>query len=148
LSASSTIAVVSSAVGVCLLLIGMAFFMRGRWARNLIPQDKAEKVFKVIQKHTPGYIDEIQLSLGDVVIVKEQFDDGWGFGLNITTESQGSFPLICLSVLNENLDIETEGIKPSRDSSLASGSARSPLSTSPITHSILMCDSQKDLPRT
>jgi hypothetical protein len=116
-------AIVSSVVVVCLLLLAMAILMRGRWKRNSTSKDTAQKVFTVFRKHTPEYIDEIELNLGDAVIIKESFDDGWAFGLNITTNNQGSFPLICLSVLSANENVPSD-TKPYRHSSLLHHNAR------------------------
>jgi hypothetical protein len=112
-SALSTVdkaATICSGIAVCLLLIGIVMFMRGRWKRNSTSEDTskdtAPKVFTVFRKHTPDYIDGVELNLGDFVIIQEKFDDGWAFGLNITTNNQGSFPLICLSVLSANENVE------------------------------------------
>jgi hypothetical protein len=35
--------------------------------------------------------------VGDPVIVKMKFDDGWGYGFNMTTKMEGSFPLACVA---------------------------------------------------
>jgi hypothetical protein len=128
-------ATLSSVVGVCLLLIGMAIFMRGRLKRNLILQDKVDTVYQVIKKHVPSYMDEIQLNLGDAVTVKEKFDDGWAFGFNITTESHGSFPLRCLSDLNthETFEIDKGSIISSRNSSLRDSSLLLNTALSPVS---------------
>ena len=127
--------IASSVVGIFLLVIAIVIFIRGRSKRNSSSEDTTDTVFEVIRRHIPDYIDEIQLNLGDVVTVQEQFDDGWAFGSNITTGGQGSFPLRCLSgfYAPENISIETGDMKPSRHSSLNYGSSKSPLSTSPIT---------------
>lgn len=50
----------------------------------------------VEQPHTPANDDELELKIGEIVKVLEQFEDGWAFGLNITTDETGVFPLVCL----------------------------------------------------
>ncbi|KAI9359279.1 hypothetical protein DFJ73DRAFT_957535 [Zopfochytrium polystomum] len=42
------------------------------------------------------HIDEIGLSVGDVVQVMTEYDDGWATGRNVTTGKVGTFPMICL----------------------------------------------------
>lgn len=40
--------------------------------------------------------DEIDLRVGDVVVVSAKYDDGWSKGLNESTGKRGSFPYVCL----------------------------------------------------
>ncbi|KAJ1565708.1 hypothetical protein HK096_011478 [Nowakowskiella sp. JEL0078] len=47
-------------------------------------------------KHTQG--DEIDLEIGDVVELSMKFSDGWCKGKNISTGSEGLFPLGCVGV--------------------------------------------------
>jgi hypothetical protein len=114
--------------GSLLLLIAMVFFfrryIRQQRQRETSSEDGKSTTFKVIQTYSPQLIDEIQLNIGDVVIVKETFDDGWGSGLNITTESEGSFPLNCLGNLKsvDSNKLEMETMRSTRDSSLSKNS--------------------------
>jgi hypothetical protein len=39
----------------------------------------------------------IVIDVGDPVIVKMKFDDGWGYGYNMTTKLEGTFPLACVA---------------------------------------------------
>jgi hypothetical protein len=81
---------------------------------------RLQTTYKVVQKHIPNLVDEIALNIGDIVIVKERFDDGWGAGLNITTEKEGSFPLNCISDLKtiDSHTLENGTRRSVRDSSL------------------------------
>lgn len=119
-----------SVVGGILLLLLLAFVI---WKyvfnnRSYSPKTSREgqTTFKAVQTYKPKLIDEIQLNMGDIVIVKANFDDGWAFGLNITTESEGSFPLNCLSDLNVSDDgkLEEGRIVSIRNSSLTKKSQK------------------------
>lgn len=55
-----------------------------------------KKSYKVQQPHTPANDDELELAAGQTVKVLEQFEDGWAFGLNVTSDETGVFPLVCL----------------------------------------------------
>ncbi|ORX46940.1 hypothetical protein BCR36DRAFT_405540 [Piromyces finnis] len=50
---------------------------------NFVPDDK--------------YDDEIQLNIGDLVIIKDVYLDSWANGINIMTNSSGVFPLCYLN---------------------------------------------------
>ncbi|KAJ3286570.1 hypothetical protein HDU76_007958, partial [Blyttiomyces sp. JEL0837] len=52
---------------------------------------------EVVYNYIPQLSDELALYVGDMVIVKHQFDDGWGFGFSMTSKTEGSFPLACLA---------------------------------------------------
>ena len=94
-------------VGSLVVLVGMAFVTWRYLPKNTFPNHEVQMV--VIQKHFPKLVDEIDLNLGDIVIVEEKFNDGWAFGKNITTDCNGSFPLKCLShkKISENEIIES-----------------------------------------
>ena len=38
--------------------------------------------------------------MGDKVLVKCKFDDGWAYGMNLTSKKEGSFPLACVEPMN------------------------------------------------
>ncbi|KAJ3279172.1 hypothetical protein HDU76_009598, partial [Blyttiomyces sp. JEL0837] len=57
--------------------------------------------------------------VGDPVIVKCKFDDGWGYGFNMTTKMEGSFPLACVSPYLNNND---NGQAPQRGDEWQDGS--------------------------
>ncbi|KAJ3023851.1 hypothetical protein HKX48_000539 [Thoreauomyces humboldtii] len=58
------------------------------------------ETMEVLYNYVPNLVDEIYLYVGDPVIVKCKFDDGWGFGFNMTTKQEGSFPLACVAPYN------------------------------------------------
>ncbi|KAJ3204307.1 Sorbin and SH3 domain-containing protein 2 [Entophlyctis luteolus] len=64
---------------------------------------------KVVYDFAPERSDEIELRVGQDVIVTKKFDDGWGYGRNITTGSKGNFPLDCLASYNDS-NPSTSGI--------------------------------------
>ncbi|KAJ1547792.1 hypothetical protein HK405_004912, partial [Cladochytrium tenue] len=55
------------------------------------------ETYEVVYNYVPQLSDEVYLYVGDPVVLQCQFDDGWGFGLNLTTREEGSFPLACLA---------------------------------------------------
>ncbi|ORX50036.1 hypothetical protein BCR36DRAFT_583638 [Piromyces finnis] len=55
-----------------------------------------KKVFEVVVEHTPQLPDEVKLNLGDLVEVKQVFEDGWAYGINTATKVDGTFPVNCL----------------------------------------------------
>jgi hypothetical protein len=55
-----------------------------------------KKVFEVVVEHTPQLPDEVKLNIGDLVEVKQVFEDGWAYGINTATKVDGTFPVICL----------------------------------------------------
>jgi hypothetical protein len=68
----------------------------------LMPDDdhQEQETMQVLYNYVPNLQDEIYLYVGDSVIVKAKFDDGWALGLNITTKQEGSFPLACVGPFN------------------------------------------------
>ncbi|KAH9276362.1 hypothetical protein BASA83_001053 [Batrachochytrium salamandrivorans] len=55
------------------------------------------KTMEVIYEYFPNLHDEIELHVGDRVIIKTVFDDGWALGFNMVTKQEGSFPMECLA---------------------------------------------------
>lgn len=101
---------------VLLVLFTVILSARRRYLnQNTSSTDK--EYWKVIQKHNVSYVDEIDLNIGDIVIIQAKFDDGWAFGTNITTECNGSFPLNCLTEL-EDPDISESKNGKARASSI------------------------------
>ncbi|KAJ3222151.1 hypothetical protein HK099_002617 [Clydaea vesicula] len=49
----------------------------------------------VIDTYNAALDDELQLTIDDIVIAEETFDDGWALGKNLTTNRIGAFPLAC-----------------------------------------------------
>ncbi|KAJ3092961.1 hypothetical protein HDU96_002566 [Phlyctochytrium bullatum] len=65
---------------------------------NPLPgQDPNGETMEAVINYVPNLSDEIYLYVGDPVLVKCQFNDGWGYGLNLTTQQEGAFPLACVA---------------------------------------------------
>ncbi|KAI8377759.1 uncharacterized protein BYT42DRAFT_356624 [Radiomyces spectabilis] len=62
-----------------------------------------EELFEVVHPYPPQMGDELGLHVGDIVCLAMQFDDGWALGFNVTTGSQGVFPLVCVVPASEEL---------------------------------------------
>ncbi|KAJ3210345.1 hypothetical protein HDU67_005378 [Dinochytrium kinnereticum] len=60
------------------------------------PSGSSESVMRIIHPYNPTLADELQLAVGQDIIVLRSFDDGWGLGMNPTTGAQGAFPLVCV----------------------------------------------------
>jgi len=59
----------------------------------------------VIATYTPTYVDELNIQLGDKVIILAEYDDGWIRGINETRGgAEGVFPKNCVD-MNSNLNI-------------------------------------------
>ncbi|KAI8840676.1 hypothetical protein BJ741DRAFT_595971 [Chytriomyces cf. hyalinus JEL632] len=43
--------------------------------------------------YRPNLSDEMNAMKGDKIVVKNEFDDGWAYGLNLSTKQEGYFPL-------------------------------------------------------
>ncbi|KAI8813199.1 hypothetical protein BJ742DRAFT_704841 [Cladochytrium replicatum] len=69
-------------------------------ATPTFPRMAISETMEVIYNYVPNLNDEIYLYVGDPVIVKCKFDDGWAFGFNMTTKMEGCFPLACLAAYN------------------------------------------------
>ncbi|KAJ3396300.1 hypothetical protein HDV05_003197, partial [Chytridiales sp. JEL 0842] len=83
---------------------GVAGAMAGAAMMSGAPSDAAPsdpmqiaETMEVVFNYVPNLSDEIYLYVGDPVIVKLKFDDGWAFGFNMTTKTEGSFPLACVA---------------------------------------------------
>lgn len=60
------------------------------------PVSLEQEVQTVFIPYNPELDDELQLSVGDKVIIQERFQDNWAIGSNLNTGSSGCFPLLCL----------------------------------------------------
>ncbi|KAJ3206451.1 hypothetical protein HDU67_008164 [Dinochytrium kinnereticum] len=52
---------------------------------------------KVVQEYLPTLEDEMVLNMNDQIVLNHSYEDGWGRGTNLTTGTQGVFPVMCLS---------------------------------------------------
>ncbi|KAJ1550721.1 hypothetical protein HK096_005385, partial [Nowakowskiella sp. JEL0078] len=60
------------------------------------------KMIVTIPYLTPQRIDELSLKVGEVITIKQEFDDGWGLGVSEATSKLGYFPLRNCLPMNEN----------------------------------------------
>ncbi|TPX57599.1 hypothetical protein PhCBS80983_g03744 [Powellomyces hirtus] len=56
----------------------------------------AGKQYRSEHDFFPSEPDEVQLAVGDIVVIWQSFDDGWATGQNLRTSAQGFFPLNAL----------------------------------------------------
>ncbi|KAJ3115699.1 hypothetical protein HDU96_000178 [Phlyctochytrium bullatum] len=76
------------------------------------PQDGGAQIAETMEaifNYVPNLSDEIYLYVGDPVVVKCQFDDGWGYGFNMTTKQEGAFPLACVAAYGSGAGEQYEG---------------------------------------
>ncbi|KAJ3129413.1 hypothetical protein HK098_001514 [Nowakowskiella sp. JEL0407] len=52
--------------------------------------------FKALYPHVPAADDELALEVGDIVYISKIYEDGWGRGVNVRTNSVGAFPLFAV----------------------------------------------------
>lgn len=62
--------------------------------------------YKATLPWTPKHIDEVELSMGDLVCIKKCYSDGYSYGRNVTSRVDGVFPTCCLSTMDESIDQE------------------------------------------
>ncbi|KAI9256551.1 hypothetical protein BDA99DRAFT_141402 [Phascolomyces articulosus] len=67
------------------------------------PVEMAELFCEVVHSYPPQVADELDIREGDVVYLIFQLDDGWGYGLNLSTSQTGVFPLVCVTRASEEL---------------------------------------------
>ncbi|KAJ3264187.1 Sorbin and SH3 domain-containing protein 2 [Chytriomyces hyalinus] len=79
---------------------------------------------KVIFSFNPVNADEVALKSGDKVVVQQEYDDGWAYGVNLTTKAEGSFPLDCLE--NYQQDVARDAPKPEQRRSSLYGGGNTP----------------------
>ncbi|KAJ3233417.1 hypothetical protein HDU81_002276 [Chytriomyces hyalinus] len=56
--------------------------------------------YNVLYAFEPAQSDELKLQVGEKVELKQEYDDGWGYGLNLNSFKEGVFPLDCLDALS------------------------------------------------
>ncbi|KAI9332862.1 hypothetical protein BDR26DRAFT_625747 [Obelidium mucronatum] len=61
------------------------------------PVSSGKDVHAVVFSYVPDLGDELGATVGDMIIVKERYEDGWAYGLNTKTMAEGFFPLGILS---------------------------------------------------
>jgi len=55
-------------------------------------KEEEEKLFEVVYNYEPELPDELKLTVGDKIKIKEIYEDGWAYGYNKTTQLFGTFP--------------------------------------------------------
>jgi len=62
------------------------------------------RAYKVILPWNARCIDEIELNCGDLVCIKECYQDGYSLGRNLTTRFDGIFPTYCLGNIGTSIN--------------------------------------------
>ncbi|ORX45146.1 hypothetical protein BCR36DRAFT_414610 [Piromyces finnis] len=57
---------------------------------------KPHQVYRVLYDFEPSLADEMAIQAGDIVRTEETFEDGWAYGINMSTGKKGTFPMNCL----------------------------------------------------
>ncbi|KAI9094985.1 hypothetical protein DFS34DRAFT_582584, partial [Phlyctochytrium arcticum] len=110
LSTPIIIAIVVGGIIFIALIVGIWIWLGRRRAPSQSRDDDEPmpiaETMEVVYNYVPNLSDEIYLYIGDPVIVKCKFDDGWGYGFNMTTKQEGSFPLACVAPYNSRQNAE------------------------------------------
>ncbi|GES72544.1 SH3 domain containing protein [Rhizophagus clarus] len=59
-----------------------------------------KSIVVVVFPYSAQLPDELELSLNDIIEVKQKFDDGWAVGINRNTGREGAFPNVCVVELD------------------------------------------------
>jgi hypothetical protein len=57
---------------------------------------KPQQVYRVLYDFEPSLQDEMEIQAGDIIRTEETFEDGWAYGINMSTGKKGTFPMNCL----------------------------------------------------
>ncbi|KAI9360352.1 hypothetical protein DFJ73DRAFT_621454, partial [Zopfochytrium polystomum] len=112
-SAMSPVMMIGIGVGAILIIVvATVLVVRSRRQKgkkvaaggyNMSRQGAADgETYEVVYNYIPQLSDEIYLYVGDPVVLKCRYDDGWAYGLNLTTNEEGSFPIACLAGFSES----------------------------------------------
>ena len=68
---------------------------------------KSQHHYKCIREYTPTMEDEVEIAIGDILVVSHQYDDGWAYGVNLNTGGLGVLPLsyIVPTTINTNVKV-------------------------------------------
>lgn len=105
--------IVGAVVGILLIAVFAIFYIRRRNGSDTpkkptnapssgAPAENISETLQVIQAYTANLDDELSMSVGDKIVVKNKFDDGWAFGFNVDTKQEGSFPFGCLAPIGSS----------------------------------------------
>ncbi|KAJ3042729.1 hypothetical protein HDV00_006786 [Rhizophlyctis rosea] len=76
-----------------------------------LPRDKAAKpkgsgvgmngvlMYRVVYDFTPTLPDELEATKGDIILVRETYEDDWALGKNLSRNKEGVFPLALTEVI-------------------------------------------------
>jgi hypothetical protein len=85
-----------------LLMLLARYFLKKKKVETAEKAEVSPKALvEVIANYEASLADELNLSIGDMVVISESFDDGWAFGKNLSTGLEGNLPLVCTKRLNE-----------------------------------------------
>jgi len=95
-------------------------------------KEKERKYMIAIYNYHPQKEDELELRSGDRIRVEHEYEDGWGAGINETTNKFGAFPLICCTTNISNNDEELPKRSKSRITTSSSIKGRPSKPHSPL----------------
>ncbi|OUM56263.1 hypothetical protein PIROE2DRAFT_21632 [Piromyces sp. E2] len=72
--------------------------------KNLNVVLPTNRAYKVVLPWDARCVDEIQLNIGDLVCIKECYQDGYSLGRNLTTRFDGIFPTCCLDNIGSSVN--------------------------------------------
>ncbi|KAI9187819.1 rho guanine nucleotide exchange factor [Blastocladiella emersonii ATCC 22665] len=70
--------------------------------------------YRVTRTYSPQMDDELDLVEGDVIAVSQVYDDGWGFGLSLSTGQVGVLPMSFVERMAAELEIHSIATRTSR----------------------------------
>ncbi|RIA83330.1 hypothetical protein C1645_809281 [Glomus cerebriforme] len=62
--------------------------------------EEVVSIVVVVFPYSAQLPDELELSVNDIIEVKQKFDDGWAVGINRNTGREGAFPNVCVTELD------------------------------------------------
>ncbi|KAJ3348654.1 Sorbin and SH3 domain-containing protein 2 [Entophlyctis luteolus] len=85
---------------------------------NSMAPSHEPQMCEAVYDYTANLPDELTAIVGDKVIVKIEYDDGWGFGYNTRTRKEGTFPLDILDKFQNGDQGYNDGNRTTRASSM------------------------------
>jgi len=100
-------AAIAGSIVLLIIIAAVIYYIRNRQSSTSKDQSfsngdpiQIAETYEVIYNYVPNLSDEVYLYVGDKIIVKCKFDDGWCLGYNLSTKQEGSFPMACVSTLS------------------------------------------------
>lgn len=72
---------------------GLQYSTRIKQQQQQPPSTKLSEQYRAIRSYKPENNDEIELLLGDIVVVKKKYADGWAWTYNLSSMMEGLVPL-------------------------------------------------------